>query len=621
MLVRDMERKKTGICPVRSDQILDFALNALIENGALAALPEEALWREAEALKKILPDHYLPDLYLDLPLTGSPFRGIAAVLDCYDRCLLDFRTEGEYFRSLGFPALSAPENRDDLLVVRVPESGTEFSAISGKLLTTAQLPEAELAGEQFPGMPDLQVFRNLPLQFRREELEDGYRLILTTGTANAKKRFEKRPYKEAFLTFLSEAGCPEEALRELDRASFNCGVPYLHPQDGYREWVVCLDVAAFVLTVQGKGICDCHAVIRISDRGMTYSRTAIKPTQAYQWHITDNCDQRCKHCYLFAEDARLKCMSTPWDQLMLTLEEITDDAARRYALPMPVISGGDPILHPDFWRFAEELHKRGMRWCILGNPFHLDEAVCRRLYQLGCFKYQLSMDGLEQFHDYNRKPGSFRATLGAIRLLNDAGIQTQLMATVSRQNMEDILQCMDIAVEHHVTDFTFARYCATSPEKAAESYPTPEEYRDFLYRYYQKRKEYEKKQSHTSFKLKEHLFTLVRYELGEFEPSAYSKAHPDRIFDGCHLGQSCAILPNGDLMACRRMESVIGNVKTAHIRDILTGELCASYIDIRNIKKCRDCELLQWCRGCRAVGFNATGDLQGEDPCCWKNIE
>ena len=52
-----MDRKKTGVCPVRSDQILDFALNALIENGALAALPEEALWREAEALKKILPDH------------------------------------------------------------------------------------------------------------------------------------------------------------------------------------------------------------------------------------------------------------------------------------------------------------------------------------------------------------------------------------------------------------------------------------------------------------------------------------------------------------------------------------------------------------------------------------
>ena len=22
---------------------------------------------------------------------------------------------------------------------------------------------------------------------------------------------------------------------------------------------------------------------------------------AFQWHITDSCDQRCAHCYIFAE--------------------------------------------------------------------------------------------------------------------------------------------------------------------------------------------------------------------------------------------------------------------------------------------------------------------------------
>ena len=32
----------------------------------------------------------------------------------------------------------------------------------------------------------------------------------------------------------------------------------------------------------------------------------------------------------------------------------------------------------------------------------------------------------------------------------------------------------------------------------------------------------------------------------------------------------------------------------------------------------RDCELLQVCRGCRAVGCNVTGELRGPDPMCWK---
>ncbi len=59
---------------------------------------------------------------------------------------------------------------------------------------------------------------------------------------------------------------------------------------------------------------------------------------------------------------------------------------------------------------------------------------------------------------------------------------------------------------------------------------------------------------------------------------------------------------------------------TEDLYAIRNGELCAHYRDIRNIRKCKDCELLQWCRGCRATGYNVTGDLQGEDPCCWKEI-
>ena len=608
----------TGVCPITSEELLKSALNALREKGALRVLSKEKCLREADALKEFLPDHYLPDLYLDLPLTDGTSGGMAAVLDCFDRCYLDYTSGGEYFRRIGVPALNAPENRDDLLVIRAGDMGAKYEVVSRKLTEVSRISEHD--EELLALLPGLEALRHLPLRYRTEPCEGGFRLILTTGRADAKKRFVKKPYKAELLDFLSSAGCGEEALRALDNASFNLGIPYYRPQKGYLDWPVCLDVAVFVLTVRERKICDCHAVIRISDRCVNESDMALKFTQVYQWHITDNCDQRCKHCYLFAEDARLKCVSTPWEQLLLTLNEITADAERRGALPMPFITGGDPILHPDFWRFAEQLHRRGLHWQILGNPFHLDEAVCRRLYALGCQKYQMSMDGLMEFHDSMRKPGSYQATLDAVKVLNDAGIMTQFMATVSRLNLEDILKCMDVAVENHVTYFYFARYCATSPEKAAESYPTPEEYRDFLYRYYRKKKAYEAQGCKTKFALKEHLFTLVRYELGEFEPSAYAKAHPDQIIDGCHLGTNVTIASNGDLLACRRMDSVIGNVKTAHVRDILTSELCQSYIDIRNIKKCKDCELLQYCRGCRAVGFNATGDLQAADPCCWKNV-
>ena len=28
----------------------------------------------------------------------------------------------------------------------------------------------------------------------------------------------------------------------------------------------------------------------------------MKQYFSFQWHITDECDQRCKHCYIFSED-------------------------------------------------------------------------------------------------------------------------------------------------------------------------------------------------------------------------------------------------------------------------------------------------------------------------------
>ena len=604
--------KKTGVCPIRSDELLAFAINTICEDGVPSGFPEELSRKQAKRLCGLLPDYYMPDIYMDLPLMGGAWQGFSAVFDCYDRCYVNYRSEGEYWKSIHIPSYTAPKDRDTLLIISDRGSGPEYHTLNRRF---QEIPPKEALHV----LPSLGKLSDVPLEYTIFPENDGIKIIFTTGRQTLKDRFIKREYKNKILEVLTDAGCGEGSLRILDDVSFNCAAPYLYSEDVSAQWILSVDAAAFILTLRNGTVTDCHAAIRISDRSVDYSMLPLKPTQAYQWHITDECDQRCRHCYLFAEDARLKCVTAPYEDLIHILDEITDDAASRNAVPMPAVSGGDPILHPDFLKFALELHKRGLHWLIMGNPFHLTEDVCRQLHELGCFKYQLSMDGLVEYHDHMRKPGSFQATLDAVKLLNEAGIQTQLMATVSRQNMEDVLKCMDIAAEHHVTSFTFARYCATDPEKARD-YPSPEEYRDFLLRYLNKSQEYAGKGCKTRFREKEHLFTLLRYELGLFTPSGYSRRNPDMIFDGCHLGQNCAILPNGDVLACRRMESVIGNIKTDRIKDILNSDLCQKYADITNIRKCRECELLQWCRGCRAVGYNASGDLQCEDPCCWKEI-
>ena len=38
----------------------------------------------------------------------------------------------------------------------------------------------------------------------------------------------------------------------------------------------------------------------------------MKEYFAFQWHITEECDQRCKHCYIFSEDNFKKTDSMSW---------------------------------------------------------------------------------------------------------------------------------------------------------------------------------------------------------------------------------------------------------------------------------------------------------------------
>ena len=615
-----MKATQAKPCPVGAETILRFLLEETLQKGFLPDAEAAEVRRLAAQAAPSMPEDYFPDTVLDVGLTDGEAPFLAFLLDNRERNLVNTQSEGRYFAKSGVPSLLVPEMVHRLTGLAFTE-GERLTIEADDTLISPR--EFLRAGAAVPETADagaarlIRQLREFPVRHEVYARDGVCTVCFDAGTRDPKNRFANKEWADGLLSLLSEYGAAAERLSRLKGLSCNYGMPSYDPELGYREWVCCADVVSFSVSFRGGRAERCRVGLLLTDKGMTYRGSGIKPGQAYQWHITDDCDQRCRHCYLFGEDARAKCVTTPWDMLLRTLDECTLDAARRHAWPRLAVTGGDPILHPQFWALAEEIHRRGISWLMMGNPFHLSPSVCVRLRQHGVERYQMSLDGLEPFHDHMRKPGSFRATLEAIQWLNDAGIHSQLMATASRKNLDDILACMDVAVEYKADSFVFARYCATAPEKA-EDYPTPEEYHRFLKRYYEKRRAYMEQGCKTKFALKDHLFTLLRWELGEFTVPAFSKARPDLVCDGCHLGSGGCILANGNVMACRRMESVVGNVWSQSMRELQTSAEMERYAEVKNIQKCRDCELLNWCRGCRAVGCNATGDLNAADPCCWK---
>ena len=341
----------------------------------------------------------------------------------------------------------------------------------------------------------------------------------------------------------------------------------------------------------------------------------MKQIFAFQWHITDECDQRCKHCYIFSEDYNKPLITTSYENIEKIFFNCMRMCEKVDRIPYFSITGGDPILHPNFWRLLELFKENHVRFGILGNPFHLNDDTCKRLRFYGCEFYQLSLDGLRETHDYFRKDGSFDTTIEKISTIKKAGIHANIMTTVSKTNIDEIPYIIDKVVENDVDLFSFARYCATSLEKNVQMSPT--EYHDLLEECWRRFKKYENK--HTQFNLKDHLWTLFLYEKGLFEiPDGLEE---DMIYDGCNCGNShLTILPSGEVYACRRMESPIGNALNEEILDIFFGEKMDKYRQYEKFEKCSKCELLRFCRGCPAVSYGATQDMYSADPQCWKEV-
>ena len=335
---------------------------------------------------------------------------------------------------------------------------------------------------------------------------------------------------------------------------------------------------------------------------------------AFQWHITDSCDQRCEHCYIFSE-GHPRLVEMPFARVGKVVADCVEMCRRMERLPYFYITGGDPILHSRFWDILGLLHERNIPFTILGNPFHLTPEVCARLKAHGCEKYQLSIDGMRATHDAIRKEGSFDTTVSKIAVIRNAGLRCAVMTTVSGTNIDEIPDIIDLVVEHHVDVFAFARYCPTSFEKS--THIEPAEYRAFLERIWRKFEQY--KDCGTAFNLKDHLWKLFLYEKGLFEIP--QDADADTIYDGCHCGDChITILPTGAVMACRRFDSEIGNLFRTHIHDLYHSDEMDEYRQYEHFEKCARCELLRFCRGCPAVAYGYTHDFYAPDPQCWKTL-
>ena len=90
----------------------------------------------------------------------------------------------------------------------------------------------------------------------------------------------------------------------------------------------------------------------------------------------------------------------------------------------------------------------------------------------------------------------------------------------------------------------------------------------------------------------------------------------------CVIGRDgMCVMPNGDVLPCRRFPVSIGNLLTDSLKTIWEkSELLEKLRPKENLKgRCGRCEMRD-CRGCRSLALALTDDYLEEDPHCWTHV-
>lgn len=168
---------------------------------------------------------------------------------------------------------------------------------------------------------------------------------------------------------------------------------------------------------------------RVADRSRPASeaRTAALKSLLYEFphlqylflELTRQCNLRCKHCGSSCPSEQSRSAMT-FEQIKPTLDEVAQRFSGRHV--MYCITGGEPLLCPDWERICTYITSLGFSWGMTSNGTLIDEAMVERLARAGMKTVAISLDGLEATHDaFRGRPGAFRGAAEALRLLCDSG--------------------------------------------------------------------------------------------------------------------------------------------------------------------------------------------------------
>ena len=169
------------------------------------------------------------------------------------------------------------------------------------------------------------------------------------------------------------------------------------------------------------------------------------------WNLIRRCNLTCKHCYALSADHDYAGE--------LTHAEVCDvmDDLKAFQVPVLILSGGEPLLHPDLFEIAARAKAKRFYVGLSTNGTLIDGPMADRVAAAGFDYVGISLDGLAATHDkFRRLNGAFDRSLAAVQLLRARGVKVGLRFTMTALNAHDLPALLQLMRDEHVDKFYFS---------------------------------------------------------------------------------------------------------------------------------------------------------------------
>ncbi len=171
------------------------------------------------------------------------------------------------------------------------------------------------------------------------------------------------------------------------------------------------------------------------------SRTATPLSGTFE--LTPRCNFDCKMCYVHLTKGEQTSIGRELDASKWLA--IGEEACKNGML-MLLLTGGEPLLRPDFKEIYLGLKKMGLMISINSNGSLLDDDMLSFFKHNPPYKFNISLYGSSEdtYKSLCGVPGGFEKTVHALRTLKEYGVTVKINCSITNYNKSDFEGILDL---------------------------------------------------------------------------------------------------------------------------------------------------------------------------------